>query len=182
MEFIHIACLKAWMRVSPELTCRLCLTPYTLEEIVLEPVYQPPVKWVARLVMRTPILFGLLLAYYTTYLMVYWPVPGEIVLSVHHEFVRFVTRVAQGIPSILLCLTATQGLVLVPAIYAVKQKGRYLRYLLTCQPLYGLVAIGLCAVLRHLVTATVGYVVLLSYLYPIHCSIVAHINRDILNA
>jgi len=101
----------------------------------------------------------------------------------------YLTSTAHATPFLLTVLLLMQGFVLVPAIYILKDKARYLKYLLwnpprtTPRPLPAIVSIvgGYLLSQYYPISGAIVVLAMMSHLYRIHTSVVIHINAEILH-
>lgn len=186
VEFLHRGCLEQWIRVSMTQRCELCNTAYTIEEMVLEEVYVPSIVCI-RLVSRPYVLFFLWMMIYFIYLA--YKKSLEETPWGNTDTMAYLTSTAHATPSLLSVLMLMQGFVLVPAIYILKDKARYLKYLLwnpprtTPRPLpvIGSILGGYLLSQYYPISGAIVVLFMMSHLYRIHTSVVIHINAEILH-
>ena len=189
IQWSHRRCLYEWLAIDGRDSCELCTCVYFFDELVLESVYEPRDFRVLRLVRWTHLLLIFQILLYILYLLVQPPQrisPWELESRPAHTELSSIGR---AIPYMLLILAGVQMIVLVPAIRILRDKYRYLRYLiqspgLRLNPLVFL-SISLISFLMsfYLPVASAGvYVQFLSYFYDVHCNTVHRINKDVLQA
>jgi hypothetical protein len=152
-------------------------------DLILEPVYEPRDFRVIRLSTRPHLLFILQLLTYMLYLLFQYQQPDNLD---HRPVQAGLISIGRAMPTMLIGLACLQARVLVPAIWILNDKTRYLRYLLTKPPGFRLsipffFAVILGSFLLTFYWPVVGacvYVHYISYLYDAHCQIVNAINRD----
>jgi len=183
IQYIHRRCLYEWLVVDGRGYCELCNHAYMFYDLILEPVYEPRDVRILRLSTRPHLLFILQLLMYMLYLLFKYQQPENLE---HRPIQTALISIGRAMPTMLLGLAGLQARVLVPAIWILNDKTRYLRYLLTKPPSFRLsiplfLAVILGSFLLTFYLPVVGacvYVHFISYLYDAHCQIVNAINRD----
>ena len=183
VQYIHRQCLYEWLVVDGRDHCELCGSVYMFYDLILEPVYEPRDFRVIRLSTRPHLLFILQLLTYMLYLLFQYQQPDNLD---HRPVQAGLISIGRAMPTMLIGLACLQARVLVPAIWILNDKTRYLRYLLTKPPGFRLsipffFAVILGSFLLTFYWPVVGacvYVHYISYLYDAHCQIVNAINRD----
>ena len=126
IQYAHKRCLRKWLLVAGRSHCELCKTPYRLALPTLEPAYEPHFI-VVRLSTRSYMLFLIQMLSYLLYLLTQHTEPRHLSLyPIEYEILGSMLHV---IPCMLLGLFVIQAAVFGPAIYALHDKGRYMRYL-----------------------------------------------------
>jgi hypothetical protein len=166
------------MRISSKNTCEICTAPYLLVGIMPEKIYTP----------QSTCLTNTVFCFYTMMLAVGWLTVRDSMrlssslLGMVTEFMRIRSLVADAVPFLLLLNIGLLLSVIIPAVFVIRNKIRYIQYAFSVQrSLYFL------GILGSIIATFQGYPFvgsfvathLLGQFYDTHCHIVATINEDI---
>ena len=186
IAFIHKKCLLKWIKTSLAQQCELCKTQYAFEEFLLEKLYKP--SWFILYICRYPHIFYLyIISVYIGYLLYdtsYKGIPG----NKKNEFNMLIIIGFNILPYMLTLLATIQMILLTPAIYALKQKYRYLQYALSCSKIanmrispltyFIMILFSIYASFYFTVAGPLFLLYLTSQLYGVHTVIILKINSD----
>ena len=193
IKFVHKQCLREWLRVSTLLQCELCNTTYDMEEVQLEPLYEPPL-YLLRICIYPHVLFLNLMCLYVGYLLYdptepYYGLMGFTLWKIF-EFYKLITNLLQTLPYLLLCVATVQGVILVPALSVLHNKYRYLTYCCSLShiptmrlsvPVYCIFLVGGFVISFYFsIVGSFLVLVFLSKLYVIHSQLILKINTTIM--
>lgn len=185
MAFVHHHCLSMWIHTSRSNQCELCLTNYTIIPYVLETTHR--LNEVQLQIIGRP---------YAIYLLWAITIFAALFLAKTHshsvwrisDTVEYLMILGDITPYLLIVLAGIQGIVLVPAIAAIRNKRRYLRYVfctpssMRVRPIVPLGALlgGFCMSFRFPLVGATLVIGIYTKLYDLHEKIVRQINTDVL--
>jgi len=182
VEFQHKHCLVQWLEASQIDHCELCNVIYDAIEMTLEviPTFHP---LLTRLSTRAPLVFALEVLLYILFQEYF----VEATISKGPD--AFFRMLSDTVPFLLFVLIGLQFVLLVPAIRALKDRGRYFRTAWSCRFAALSISTFWCAVILAvgLVTAyynaVAGALMVCSvclHTWNVHQVIVRYVNRDII--
>jgi hypothetical protein len=165
------------MRLASATTCEICKAPYVIIGNIPETIYKPLFFF-----LKNTVFCFYTMVFAFGWLIVRDSAPSSSLLGMITDFIRIRLAVAEAVPFLLLLNMGLLLTVMIPTVFVIRNKRRYLQYAFSARrSLYFLGILGSSAATFAGYPFVGSFVAthLLSQLYDTHCHIVASINGDI---